>query len=66
MNIIQLISMCLALAGNRPTADGTREKGVQEESRTGEREGTREGEVGHGEDGSGKEEARGRLQGKFS
>lgn len=60
-----------ALAGNRPTDDGARENGVQEESRTGEwerageREGAREGEVGHGEDGNGEEAAGGRLQGNF-
>lgn len=53
----------LTLSGNCPTADGTREKGVQEESRTGEREGAREreGEVGHGEDGHGEAASRGRL-----
>lgn len=64
---------CLTLAGNRPTADGTREKGLQEESRKGEGqgarkgpgEGEREGEAGHGEDGNGKEVAGGRIQGNF-
>lgn len=63
--------MSPCLAGNRPAHDGTREEGIQKESRTGpreragEREGAREGEVGHGEDGDGKEAARGRLQGNF-
>lgn len=56
-------SWCCALAGNRSTADGTREERVQKESRTGEREGTRE--VGHGEDGNRKEVARRRPQGNF-
>ena len=63
----QSMLTCLrfALTGNCPAADGTREEGVQEESRPGEREGAREGEVGHGPNGNGKKAARGRLQGNF-
>lgn len=51
------------MAGNSPTPGGTREEGVQKESRAGEREGARE--VGLGEDGDRQKAARGKLQGNF-
>lgn len=63
LRLYLICSSCCALAGNRSTADGTREKRVQKESRTGERERARE--AGHGEDGNGKEVARRRPQGNF-
>lgn len=53
-------SLC---SGNSPTVDGTGKKRIQEESRAGEREGAREGEGGHREDGDGEAAAGRRLQG---
>lgn len=62
---LHVTHVLVSRAGNRPADNGTGEKGVQKDQRTGEGAGAGQREGRHGEDSDGEEAARGRLQGNF-